>query len=218
MFNLQETPIVLATREMNKPKTRIIDREGHRIKLLEATAEVVAMCGLSRTTISRIQEESGLSRGMINLHFKSKDNLILELAKYLDEQYQRNWEEAIAAVSNQPAVRLRAIFKAEFDHNILTKRNSAVWFSLRSECKSNSKLIQYVESRDEFLNKELFSCCRELSREGGYPVKPKLAVMAFTSLMEGLETDFELHPEDFNRKTAVEVCLAVAKGFFPKHF
>ncbi|MCP3689292.1 MAG: TetR/AcrR family transcriptional regulator [Gammaproteobacteria bacterium] len=204
--------------EQSRPRARVIDRKGHRIKLLEATAEVIAGVGLSNTTISRIQEESGLSRGMINLHFKSKNNLIFELAKYLDKLYEQNWEAEVGAGSNKPAERLKAIFRAEFNNKVMTKRNSAVWYSLRSECRSKDKLLQYVDSRDKILNKELFSCCRALCREGGYSVKPKLAVMAFSSLLEGLTTDFKLHSDNFNRKTAYQVCTTVARGFFPNHF
>lgn len=45
-----------------------------RAHLLDSAAEAIFQFGYRGTTIANIQHLSGLSRGMINLHFKSKDN------------------------------------------------------------------------------------------------------------------------------------------------
>ena len=65
----QEPRLMMA----RKPRKR---REQIRLRLIEATIRSIVEIGLPDTTVSSIMERAGLSRGMLHLHFGSKDELL----------------------------------------------------------------------------------------------------------------------------------------------
>ena len=62
--------------------------ETRRQQLIEATIRCVANRGLAETTISTVAREAGLSQGIINLHFKSKDGLLTATLRYISDEYR----------------------------------------------------------------------------------------------------------------------------------
>ncbi len=189
---------------------RVVDKSAHRLALLDATACVIAQHGISGTTISRIQEASGLSRGLIHLHFQSKDNLIAELARHLDAEYQSSRKLAIADVGTDPKARLREIIRVEFSTRILNPGTNAVWMALRSECHARREILRDVDTRDWSIYREIFSCFSAMSGPASDPVACRRATLALMTMLEGLFTDLHLHPDNFNRDEAVKVCLFAA--------
>ncbi len=60
-------------------------REKRRDVILEAAAQVFARKGYQRATMKEIAEEAGIASGTIYLYFKSKRNLLLNIAEQLIE-------------------------------------------------------------------------------------------------------------------------------------
>ena len=58
-------------------KSRTEPKEKRRSQLILATIRSIARHGLSDTTVSTVSSEAGLSQGIINLHFQSKEKLLL---------------------------------------------------------------------------------------------------------------------------------------------
>ncbi|MGR3762317.1 TetR/AcrR family transcriptional regulator (plasmid) [Roseobacteraceae bacterium NS-SX3] len=154
-------------------KKRKVDKDLHREVLLEATANVILRHGVSGTTISRIQEESGLSRGMINLHFKSKDNLIRELAVHMTREYDEAWQSFTRQAAEQvnspkdAAARLQALFETDFSEEVLNKRSARLTFAFRAEPVLQELGPGYVETRGTALHDHVRSCCAVLCEASG---------------------------------------------------
>ncbi|MDC0660781.1 TetR/AcrR family transcriptional regulator [Leisingera sp. SS27] len=205
-------------------KKRKVDKDLHREVLLDATASVILKHGVSGTTISRIQEESGLSRGMINLHFQSKDNLIRELAIHLTQAYNDAWQsftsQAPQAVSTpeDAAARLQALFATDFSEDVLNERSARLTFAFRAEPDLQALGPGYTETRGTDLHDHVRSCCQVLCEACGTQGDPERVAMAIMSLLEGLWTDFHAHPREFSRENAVEICRITARAFFPGYF
>lgn len=191
-------------------------KERHRRALIEATADAIAEHGLASVSISRILEKAGLSRGMVNLHFSSKTNLLLAVAQQFSEDYTRHWSAAMDRAGARPEARLRAIIDADFDPAVLNRRTMAVWFAFRGEAHSTPELMPFVDSRDAKMQQTITSICRELCERGANPgTNPQIAALSIIALLEGLWTDFYLHPDRFDRDTARAVVLHTARAFFP---
>ena len=79
-------------------KRRTASKEKRREQLIKATIRSVARRGLSDTTMAAVAGEAGLSQGIINLHFQSKERLLIETLTYLADEYRRAWEAALAGV------------------------------------------------------------------------------------------------------------------------
>ncbi|HUQ91474.1 MAG TPA: TetR family transcriptional regulator C-terminal domain-containing protein [Bryobacteraceae bacterium] len=189
-----------------------------RLQIIEATIEAIHRFGFAGTTVTRILEIAGLSRGMIHLHFTSKERLMVAVAKHLSEDYTAHWNQAMRAAGPAPEQQLRALLAADFDASVLNERNMAVWIAFRGEAHAVPDFMPYLDSRESRLRRALLSACAALCANGAYPgVKPKLAVNAFMALLEGMWIDFHLYPKRFDRATAKAVCMQVAAAMFPRH-
>lgn len=194
-------------------------KERHRRALIEATADAIADHGLANLSVSRILERAGLSRGMINLHFQSKNKLLLEVVRHFSDDYVAHWQRAMDAAGPRPEDRLRAIVAADFDPAVLNRRMMAVWLAFRSGAQSSPDYMPFIDSRDDRLQTTFTEICTELCADGPYPdVDPRLAAQAFMALLEGLWNDFHLYSDGFDRDEARRVVMHMARAFFPRHF
>jgi AcrR family transcriptional regulator len=199
--------------------TRELTKERHRRALIEATADAIAEHGLAAVSISRILEKAGLSRGMVNLHFSSKTNLLLAVAQQFSEDYTHHWSAAMDGAGERPEAKLRAIIDADFDPVVLNRRTMAVWFAFRGEAHSSPEYMPFIDSRDARMQQTITSICRELRDAGGDTgTDPQIAALSIIALLEGLWTDYYLHPDRFDRDTARAVVLHTARAFFPGSF
>lgn len=191
----------------------------NRRHLLDSAATAICKFGFRGATIGAIQQESGLSRGMINLHFGTKENLLLAVAEDLAQHYQSHWERAVTDTGIPAAERLRRIIQVDLSPEVLNERHVAIWFAFRSEVRSNPAYHQFIASRDAGFRDTIIEICQTLIDEGKYEgVDAILAANGFVALLEGMWTDFHLHSDRFDRKKAERACIHVAKSFFPDHF
>ena len=56
---------------------RTASKEERQAQLIAATMRSIATHGLSDTTVATVSREAGLSQGIINLHFQTKERLLL---------------------------------------------------------------------------------------------------------------------------------------------
>ena len=59
--------------------------QARRDQLILATIKCIATKGLSGTTMADITTEAGLSLGIVNLHFKSKEKLLIDTLRHLSD-------------------------------------------------------------------------------------------------------------------------------------
>ncbi|NOD99820.1 TetR family transcriptional regulator [Ruegeria sp. HKCCD6228] len=191
----------------------------NRKQLIHAAADAIHKYGIRGTTSARIQELSGLSRGMVNLHFGSKEKLLLAVAEELSARYARQWEAIADNPEFGPADKLISIIKADFDPLVLNARDVAIWFSFRAEALSNPHIFPFIDSRDKGFRAVIQDLLKQIESEGEYEdIDAKLATDALIALLEGLWTDYHLHSEIFNPEEALKICLYVLQSMFPKHF
>lgn len=68
-------------------RTQAERREQGKKALLKSAAELFAEQGINQTSLMQIGERAGYSRGLVNHHFGSKDELIDQLARYTQENF-----------------------------------------------------------------------------------------------------------------------------------
>ena len=86
------------------PKKRTASKEERQLQLIRATIRSVAKNGLADTTMSTIAKEAGLSQGIINLHFQSKDRLLAETLRHITDEYKTAWDLALDGAGLFPAI------------------------------------------------------------------------------------------------------------------
>ncbi len=156
---------------------------------------------------------------MVNLHFGSKEKLLLAVAEELSARYAGQWKAIADSPELGPADKLISILKADFDPLVLNARDVAIWFSFRAEALSNPDIFPFIDSRDKSFRAVILELLQQIISEGGYKdVDAKLATDALIALLEGLWTDFHLHSEIFKPEEALKICLFVLQSMFPSHF
>ncbi|TIU43039.1 MAG: TetR family transcriptional regulator, partial [Mesorhizobium sp.] len=95
---------------------RKASKEVRRLQLIEATMADVA-------------DGAGLSRGIVNFHFESKEKLLIATLQHMYDEYSAHWRTALQKAGDDPARQLQQLVWADFDRSICNKRKLAAWLA-----------------------------------------------------------------------------------------
>lgn len=198
---------------------RAAAKEATRLKLIEATIDSIAHSGFADTTLAKVSEGAGLSRGIVNFHFTSKDALLVETLTHLADEYTGFWKAAVEKAGSDPAARLSAIIDAEFHPTVCNRKKIAVWYAFWGEARSRPTYLDVCERQDRELLETVQALCAELVAQGGYEtVEAEDVATGLMALTDGLWLDLLLTPTRFDRAGARRVCMTFLTGMFPRHF
>jgi len=205
---------------LNAPtKKRTASKQERQLQLIQATIRSVAQNGLSDTTMATVSSEAGLSQGIINLHFQSKERLLVETLKYIAEEYRLAWEKAVEGAGPSSADKLAALVAVDFKKPVCDVNKLAVWFAFWGESKSRPTYRKICALRDAAYRNELVQVCEQLIEEGSYEGLDAHSVAAGLSAMtSGLWLDLLTSPRSMNREQARQICMAYLATAFTEHF
>jgi AcrR family transcriptional regulator len=200
-------------------RKRTAPKEERQQQLIQATIRSVAKNGMSDTTMATVAREAGLSQGIINLHFQSKDRLLVETLRFLSEQYRETWEKAVSRAGDAPADKLAAMVAIDFKPPVCDRNKLAVWFAFWGESKSRPTYRKLCATRDMAYRIEMVHVCEDLIEEGGYEGIDAAQVAAGLSAMtSGLWLDLLTNPRSMTLEHARQICLSYLATTFYKHF
>ncbi len=189
-----------------------------REQLINATIDSLARRGYAATTLADVADGAGLSRGIVNFHFESKDKLLIETLQFLADEYSANWREAVAGAGDSPAQKMHAIIVADLDERVCNPRKVAAWFAFFAEAKSRPSYQKLSWARDGDYMDLLASVCRALKSEGKYSFDSNRMADAVYAMQEGLWLRLMLESDEFSRELALETALTTIGNLFPRHF
>jgi len=200
-------------------KKRTAPKEERQLQLIQATIRSVARNGLSDTTMATVAREAGLSQGIINLHFKSKDRLLVETLSHIADEYRESWKKALSETGDDPADKLAALVAVDFRRPVCELNKLAVWFAFWGETKSRPTYRRICALRDMAYRKELVQVCNEMIEQGGYEGTDAETVAAcLSAITSGCWLDLLTNPRSMSRDQARKICLSYLATTFPRHF
>jgi TetR/AcrR family transcriptional repressor of bet genes len=200
-------------------KRRTAPPEERREQLILATIRSVADRGLADTTIATVAQEAGLSQGIVNLHFRSKDGLLTETLRYLADEYRNAVQDAAEIGSVSPVEGLLAMVELDFRRTICSREKLAVWFAFWGERRFRPTYRRICAERDRSYDDMVRVICARICEEGGYKdVEPALVADGLSALTDGLWLDLLVRPESMSRERAKRVTLSYLADVFPRHF
>ncbi|MBL9048101.1 MAG: TetR family transcriptional regulator, partial [Tabrizicola sp.] len=101
----------VATDQVKPPRT--MGREQRRAQLIEATIDSLAKRGFAETTMADVADGAGLSRGIVNFHFESKEKLLVATLQYMADEYAAHWRSALMKAGEDPARQLAVLVAAD---------------------------------------------------------------------------------------------------------
>ena len=197
---------------------RKLSRETRRSQLIEATIEVLAERGYARTTLTDVARKAGISHGLVNFHFQTKDALLAETLGYLSEEYRENWVQALAQAMPSAAGRMAALIKADFEPAICTPARLSAWLSFWGEAQSRPLYQEKCGENDRRFIANLEGICADLLRDGGYPGDAVLIARVLRLTTEGVWVDLASTRDPYSPAEALQTVHCAAMAFFPQHF
>jgi TetR/AcrR family transcriptional repressor of bet genes len=191
--------------------------EATRRILIESAIIVMAERGLEGTTFATIAEKSGLSRGLVTFHFKTKEQLITAALDLSAQIYEASWNSHVRIPNLAPAERLAAVIA----HDVMfVCRHPAIlslWYTTWGEARSQEIYRTSTRETDRIYVSEL---AQAFGATAGDPKgKSRLArakARAFNALVFGLWLDAHIDPKSFDEGEALEAAAAVLKGLVPE--
>ena len=158
---------------------------------------------------------------MIHLHFNGKDNLVVEAAKYASASYYDSLDQLMANAGPSPQERLDAIVRSELSEEVLNRKSVSIWYAFRGEARERAAIAAYSNTRDARLRDLAYTAFLEMATEVKLPEPEAVArdathgVLAF---LEGMWTDYLLHPDSFSRNSALRIIFRFLSALFPRYF
>jgi AcrR family transcriptional regulator len=94
-----------------RPEDRTFIENARRAQIVKAAIDTIAELGYARTSLARIAERAGISKGVISYHFAGKDELIKEVVVEVVESGKAYMRSRISPESSGPDV-LRAYIES----------------------------------------------------------------------------------------------------------
>ncbi|MGI9203844.1 MAG: TetR/AcrR family transcriptional regulator [Woeseiaceae bacterium] len=202
-----------------KMTRREIAKEQRRRQLIDATIKCISKKGLGSTTLSHVAGEAGLSQGIVNLHFNSKENLLHETLKFLAEDYDTEFMRTLHSAPAEPAARLLALMKMDLKPAICDRRKLAVWFAFWGEVKSVPTYQKICATYDDKYDGIMLNLADAIIREGHYAeVDAQTVTDVLSSLTDGLWLSCLINPKSFNRTAAFGAVTSYLCAIFPDHY
>ncbi len=204
---------------IEKSSKRTANRKLRRQQLIAAAVKCIARKGIGSTTTGDVASEAGLSQGIINLHFESKDNLLSEALRHLSDEYRTQFDRVLKISGPAAADKLRALMKLDLSPAICDRRKIAVWFAFWGEVKWRPAYRSICEESDEYYDAVTERLCDELVADGRYQEVTGAGVATvLTSMTNGLWLSCLVSPKLFNRRKAMDSIDEYLRCVFPKHF
>jgi len=197
---------------------RKASKEVRQLQLIEATIDSLAKRGYAETTMADVADGAGLSRGIVNFHFESKEKLLIATLQYMYDEYSAHWRAALQKAGDDPARQLQLLVWADFDRSICNKRKLAAWLAFWGEAKSRPTYQALSSSRDNYYQQVFIDLCATLKQSGGYAYEPQVMALALSAMLEGLWLRLMMGTEDTTRETALQAANVFLAAAFPKHY
>jgi len=197
---------------------RKVSRAIRRNQLIEATIETLARRGYAQTTMTDVAATAGVSHGLVNFHFETKENLLSETLLFLAEEYRANWQTALAAAPASAAARLDALINADFNDVICTPSKLIAWCAFWGEAQSRPIYQEKCGANDQAYIQMIEGICGEIVRDGDYGIPADRAARVIRVTVEGVWLDLISMTQPYSRSEALKTVYLTAACLFPRHF
>jgi TetR/AcrR family transcriptional repressor of bet genes len=190
-----------------------------RRQLVEATITSIARHGLAGTTVARVAEGAGLSAGIVNFYFKSKNALLQATLETVNSQFERRERDALAQAGDDPAAQLSAMIDVNFDAEVADPDRVAVWNAFWGQGRTRPDYMRICGAREEAEEQLVLALFKQLAMAGDYTHLDAAALGSgfyhlLTSLPEGMLTENVRF--DFDQAKAT--CRGFLASVFPNEF
>lgn len=209
---------IAADAQHPSPPPRKLPRDERRLQLIEATITTIARHGYARTTMSEVARVANLSHGLVNFHFSTKENLLIETLLYMAEEYRQNWTVALVNADPSAEEQISAMLLADFNPRIFTPDRLSAWCAFWGEAQSRPIYQENCGSNDQIYNDQLEALCARMNADHGYSGNPARVSRVLRVTVEGVWLDMMTLSAPYDLQEAQATVMTSVAAFFPRHF
>jgi len=177
-----------------------------RRQLIEAAIRCLAEGGMSAFTIDRICREAGVSRGLINHHFESKNALLVAAYEAMTEYLAEASRAGMAEAGADPVKRLNAMIAASFVQDAFVKSQLRAWLAVWGEISANRQLLALHRKRYDQYSEGLTSAISAIAKQRKRKVDAKGLARMLIALIDGLWLEWCLDSSALSSRSARAAC------------
>ena len=197
---------------------RKMSRATRRQQLIEATIETLALRGYASTTLTEVARTAGLSHGLVNFHFETKERLLSETLLYLSEEYRLNWLHYLSAAGPSAAAQLDALLRADLAPAICKPSRLSAWLAFWGEAQGRPMYQDRAGANDDMYNSQMEGICARLMAEGGYAGSAVRVARIIRLTTEGVWVDMITMRTPYDVAESQATIYTCAASFFPRNF
>jgi TetR/AcrR family transcriptional repressor of bet genes len=207
------------TKTSSSNNRRALPREVRKEQLIQATIKCIARHGLSGVTMALVTTEAGLSMGIANLHFESKEKLLLETLQYVTAEYAAGQAAILDNTEDRTtAEKIEALLQFDFSPAVIDKNKLAVWFGFLGEARSRPTYQRICSRQDTVAEEKIAALFQQaLDEAGDSTADAGLLAAAYIALVDGLWLNALVDPRRLPWKKAHRAARHYLSTAFPGH-
>lgn len=181
-----------------------------RKSLIQATMRSIAKYGFAGSTIEKICDEAQVSRGLINHHFQSKDELIRQAYKELCDEWSFQTHNMLGD-QRDPEDKLRSIIRASFGPSLFKPDYIGIWVgfgSVIAKSPALKRLHRELLAEDITSYQKIFEAIAE---KRGLQFNARLASLSLLAMIDGFWNQWYLDPTAFTGEEAAQACFELVE-------
>ena len=186
------------------PRVNVKDKR--KQQLIDANIASIAKRGLSETTIAHVSQGAGMSRGIVNFYFTTKESMMQETCQHLADEYAGAWERVVEKAEGEaPEAQLKQIIAAQFQSALCNQKKLSVWVAFWGHASSHAayrKIVAEADARFEAKLAEIWAQVKDAS------VLPEVFAYELQALIRGSQLNFLLSAANATREDLAQKCEA----------
>jgi len=178
-----------------------------RRELIAAGIACLGRGGMAAFTIDQICKQAGISRGLINHHFNTKDELLSCIYADMTDHLIQDYD------GHKTADLLSQIIETSFDEETFSRSNMRAWLAIWGQVPSNPALSQMHKQRYEIYQQRIKGALWQ-SLPGvtaGRDVDSVARQMI--AIIDGLWLEYCLHSDGFSLAAARSDCYRFLEAY-----
>ena len=184
----------------NKTAYRRKTAQQRRQELIQAGIICLGKGGMSAFTIDRICKQAGVSRGLINHHFKTKEELLTCIYADMTDHLAQDFK------CDEPRQQLAEIIETSFDEQSFNRSNLRAWLSIWGEVATNEVLNSLHQSRYRKYKARIAQALKSIAEADKTELDADSVARQLIALIDGLWLEYCLHSTDFALAAARADC------------
>jgi AcrR family transcriptional regulator len=186
--------------------------EDRRAQILEATARVISERGADGTRLVDVARKAGVSIGLIQHYFNTRDELMADAFDYFNELWVGEWERTANAAADSPHKLVTLLRLGAFEFAGWREVQWRIWVEFWSLCNRDARFRSQYERIYARFRSPFLQAIREGVADGHFTTdSPEDCADRLTALIDGLRIHAMLEPHRMPRERMFELLVRCAE-------